>query len=482
MRAFGPAPMLESFQISPTFPVGLLWLGIFLQPWLDFYLEQAQNKTAAMRYEPINPDLFIQNRKRFMRQMQSDSIAIFHSNDMMPRSGDSFYPFRQNSGLFYLSGLDQAETVVALFPDCIKDGFQEVAFIKRVDETAALWSGDTYTREQARAISGIEKVFWLDEMDAILHELILLSKRVYLNLNEHDRFHSEIQTRDMRFARQLMERYPLHKYHRAQPILKKLLMVKSPLEGAIIQHAINITGKAFHRVLEFVRPGVKEYEVEAEITHEFIRNGASGHAYEPIVASGKNACVLHYCQNSAICQDESLLLLDFGAEYANYAADLSRTIPVNGQFTARQREVYDAVLRVLKQARQMLVPGATLEEYHKEVGKIMESELLGLKLLDKTDIKNQDEKRPAYKRFFMHGTSHHLGLDVHDSAHRYDPIQAGMVFTCEPGIYIPQENIGIRLENDILVTDEGPVDLMADILIEAEEIEEAMQVQVLSNG
>jgi Xaa-Pro aminopeptidase len=435
-----------------------------------------------MRYEPINPELFIQNRKRFMRQMQSDSIAIFHSNDLMPRSGDSFYPFRQNTGLFYLSGLDQPETLIALFPDCIKDGFQEVAFIKRNDAVAAVWSGDSYTKEQARTISGIEKVFWLDEMDAILHELILLSKRVYLNLNEHDRFQSKIQTRDMRFARQLMERYPLHKYHRAQPILKKLLMVKSPLEGAIIQHAINITGQAFQRVLEFMRPGVKEYEVEAEITHEFIRSGANGHAYEPIVASGRNACILHYRQNGAVCQDGELLLLDFGAEYANYAADLSRTIPINGQFSPRQRAVYDAVLRVLQQARQMLVQGATLEEYHKEVGKIMESELLGLKLLDKTDLKNQDEKQPAYKRYFMHGTSHHLGLDVHDSAHRYDPIQAGMVFTCEPGIYIPEENIGIRLENDIFVTDQGPVDLMAAIPIEAEAIEEAMQASVLSNA
>ena len=434
-----------------------------------------------MRYEPINPDLFIQNRKRFMRKMQPDSIAIFHSNDLMPRSGDTYYAFRQNSGLFYLSGLDQEETVVVLFPDCIKDGFQEVAFIRKTDDVTAIWEGQKYSKEEAQAISGIGKIFWLEDMDRILHELILLAKRVYLNLNEHDRFQSDIQTRDVRFARQLMERYPLHKYHRAQPILKKLFMLKSPLEVALIQHAINITGKAFHRVLEFVKPGVLEYEVEAEVTHQFIRNGAAGHAYEPIVASGKNSCVLHYVQNSQVCKDGDILLLDFGAEYANYAADLSRTIPVNGQFSPRQRSVYDAVLRVLKGARQMLVPGTTLEEYHKEVGKMVESELLALKLLDKTDIKNQDEKLPAYKRFFMHGTSHHIGLDVHDPSHRYDPIQAGMVFTCEPGIYIREEGIGIRLENDILVTDEGPVDLMANIPIEAEAIEELMNAQVLSN-
>ncbi len=433
-----------------------------------------------MRYEPINPELFVQNRKRFMRKMQPDSIAIFHSNDLMPRSGDTFFPFRQNSGLFYLSGLAQEETVVVLFPDCIKEGFQEVAFIRRADEQSAIWEGPRYTKEEARAISGIEKIFWLDEMDRVLHELILLAKRIYLNLNEHDRFLSEIQTRDMRFARLLMERYPLHKYHRAQPILKKLFMQKSPLEIALIQHAINITGKAFNRVLEFVKPGLREYEVEAEVTHEFIRSGASGHAYEPIIAGGGNSCILHYVKNGQLLRDGELLLLDFGAEYANYAADLSRTIPVNGQFSARQRAVYDAVLRVLKGARQMLVPGITLEEYHKEVGKMVESELLGLKLLDKTDIKNQDEKSPAYKKFFMHGTSHHLGLEVHDPAHRYDPLQAGMVFTCEPGIYIREENIGIRLENDILVTDDGPVDLMADIPIEAEAIEERMNAPVLS--
>ncbi|MCB9273100.1 MAG: aminopeptidase P N-terminal domain-containing protein [Lewinellaceae bacterium] len=433
-----------------------------------------------MRYEPINPELFVQNRKRFMRKMQPDSIAIFHSNDLMPRSGDTFFPFRQNSGLFYLSGLGQEETVVVLFPDCIKEGFQEVAFIRRTDEVTAIWEGPRYSKEEARAISGIGKIFWLDEMDSVLHELILLAKRIYLNLNEHDRFQSEIPTRDMRFARQLMEQYPLHKYHRAQPILKKMFMQKSPLEVALIQHAINITGKAFDRVLEFVKPGLREYEVEAEITHEFIRSGAAGHAYEPIVASGANTCILHYVKNGQLLHDGGLLLLDFGAEYANYAADLSRTIPVNGQFSARQRAVYDAVLRVLKGARQMLVPGTTLEEYHKEVGKMVESELLGLKLLDKTDIKNQDEKSPAYKRFFMHGTSHHLGLDVHDSSHRYDPFQAGMVFTCEPGIYIREEQVGIRLENDILVTDDGPVDLMAGIPIEAEAIEEKMNAQVLS--
>ena len=433
-----------------------------------------------MKYAPINPELFKLNRKRFTRKMISDSIAIFHSNDLMPRNGDTFYPFRQNSDLFYLSGLDQEETVLVLFPDCIKDQFREIAFIKRTDEYIAIWEGHKYTKEEARQVSGIEKIYWLDEMDSILNELILLAKRIYVNPNENDRFHSEVATRNMRFAKKLMDRYPAHKYHRAQPILKKLAMIKSSVEIELIRKSIDITAKAFNRVLNFVKPGVIEYEVEAEITHEFLRNSASGHAYEPIVASGPNSCVLHYTQNNQACKEGALLLMDFGAEYANYAADLSRTIPVNGQFSDRQRAVYNAVHRVMNAAKAMLLPGTTLEEYHKEVGKLMESELLGLKLIDKTDIKNQDPEYPAYKKYFMHGTSHHLGLDVHDLANRYDPIQAGMVFTCEPGIYIREENIGIRLENDILVTDNEPVDLMENIPIDAEEIETLMNASVLN--
>lgn len=433
-----------------------------------------------MRYQPINPELFKLNRRRFTRKMLPDSIAIFHSNDLMPRNGDTFHPFRQNSDLFYLSGLDQEETVVVLFPDCVKEGFQEIAFIKRTDEFIAIWEGEKLTKEKATAISGIRKVYWLDQMDNILNELILLSKRIYVNPNENDRFNSAVEDRNLRFAKALQQRYPLHKYHRSQPILKKLAMIKSPLEVEIMQKAINITGDAFKRVLEFVQPGVMEYEVEAEITHQFIKNGANGHAYEPIVASGSNSCILHYVKNNQKCKEGDLLLMDFGAEYANYAADLSRTIPVSGQFTDRQRKVYDAVLSVMKGAKELLVPGTILEDYHKEVGKMMESALLDLKLLTPSDVEKQDPSYPAYKKYFMHGTSHHLGLDVHDLANRYDPIQAGMVFTCEPGIYIREEGIGIRLENDILVTDAGPVDLMANIPIEAEEIEELMNAGVLS--
>ena len=433
-----------------------------------------------MRYQPINPELFKLNRRRFIRKMLPDSIAIFHSNDLMPRNGDTFHPFRQNSDLFYLSGLDQEETVVVLFPDCVKEEFQEIAFIKRTDEFIAIWEGEKLTKEKATAISGIQKVYWLDQMDNILNELILLSKRIYVNPNENDRFNSAVEDRNLRFAKALQKRYPLHKYHRSQPLLKKLAMIKSPLEIELMQRAIHITGDAFKRVLEFVQPGVMEYEVEAEITHQFIKSGANGHAYEPIVASGANSCILHYVKNNQRCKEGDLLLMDFGAEYANYAADLSRTVPVSGQFTDRQRKVYDAVLTVMKGAQELLVPGTMLEDYHKEVGKMMESALLDLKLLTPSDIEKQDSSYPAYKKYFMHGTSHHLGLDVHDLANRYDPIQAGMVFTCEPGIYIREEEIGIRLENDILVTDAGPVDLMAGVPIEAEEIEELMNAGVLS--
>lgn len=434
-----------------------------------------------MKYESLNTELFKLNRKRFMRQMKPDSIAIFNSNDLMPRNGDVFYPFRQNSDLFALSGIDQEETVLVLYPNCIKEGFEEILFIKRTDEITAIWEGQKYSKEEAQKTAGLEKVFFLDQMDKILNELILLAKRVYINTNENDHFSSEVISRDLRFAKKLMDHYPAHKYHRAQPILKKMAMIKSHHEIAIIQNAINITEKAFRRVLDFVKPGVKEYEIEAEIIHEFIRNRANGHAYTPIIASGKSACILHYDKNNQTCNDGEVILMDFGAEYANYAADLSRSIPVSGQFNDRQRKVYDAVLRVMRLATQMLVPGYTLDEYHKEVGRLMESELLQLGLISKTDIKNQSKDYPAYKRYFMHGTSHHLGLDVHDLSNRYVPIQAGMIFTVEPGIYIPEENLGIRIENNILVTDEYPYDLTANIPVEAEEIEELMNALVASH-
>lgn len=428
-----------------------------------------------MKYHPLNPELYQSNRSRFMRKMSPDAIAIFHSNDEMPRSGDTVFPFRQNSALFYLSGLDQEETVLLLFPGCIKEGFQEVAFVKRTNDYLTVLNGYKLTLEEARAISGIDKIFWLDEMGSILHELILLAKRIYINIPEHDRFLSEAKNRDHRFLLDIQKHYPTHEFHRSAPLLKSLMMVKSPIEVEAIRHAIYITEQGFRRILRVAQPGIAEFELEAELTHEFIRRRANGHAFAPVIASGINTCILHYHRNTATCRDGELLLLDIGAEYANYAADVSRTIPVSGRFTPRQRMVYDAVLRTLKTARTMLVPGITLEDYHKEIGKVVESELLQMGLLDANDIKNQDPNFPAYKRFFMHGVSHHLGLDVHDTADRYAPLQAGMVLTCEPGLYLFQEGFGIRLENDILITDDGPVDLTQHIPIEAEEIETLMQ-------
>ena len=427
-----------------------------------------------MKYKSINPELFRYNRKRFARQMKPESVAIFHSNDRMPRNGDQFHPFRQSSSLFRLSGIDQEESVLVLFPDCPKEDTREVLFIKKTTEKQALYEGQLLNKEDARRVSGLAKVCWLEDMEVLLHELILLSKRVYVNLNENEYFHSDVLTRDHRFAQRLMQRYPAHKYHRSQPLMKHVSMIKSPWEIALIQESIDITGKAFDRVMKFIQPEVMEYEIEAEIIHEFIRNRANGHAYEPIVASGANACVLHYGKNNQPCKDGDLVLMDFGAEYANYAADLTRVIPVNGRFSDRQRAVYDAVLRTLEAATQMLVPGTMLDDYHKEVGKMMEQELIKLNLITRQDIKDQDPDHPAYKKYFMHGTSHHLGLDVHDLSNRYVPIQAGMVFTVEPAIYIQKEKMGIRLENNILVTDEGPVNLMSNIPIEAEAIEEIM--------
>ncbi len=433
-----------------------------------------------MKYKPLSPELYRLNRRRFTSQMKPDSIAIFQSNDLMPRSGDQFFQFRQNSALFSMCGLDQEETVLVLFPDCVKDGFQEVAFIKKTTEKIAIYGGHKFTKGEAQKISGIQKVFWLDEMDKILNELIFLSKRIYVNLNENEYYRSEVETRNLRFTKQLQQKYPAHKYHRSGPILKKMAMIKSKYEVVAIDKACEITEKAFRCVLEFVKPGVMEYEVEAEIIHEFIRNRANGHAYSPIVASGKNSCVLHYVDNNQICNDGDILLMDFGAEYANYAADMTRVIPINGQFTSRQKAIYKSVLKVMQEATQMLVPGMMIDDYHKEVGKMMEKELLQLKLISKTDIKNQDPDKPAYKKYFMHGTSHHLGLDVHDLSSQYVPIQAGMIFTVEPGIYIPDENIGVRLENNILVTDHEPVNLMASIPVEVEEIEELMNSSILT--
>ena len=428
-----------------------------------------------MKYAPLPSELFQQNRKRFVREMKPNTLAIFNANDEAPISADQYYDFRQNPGLFYLTGIDQEETMLLLFPGCPKDGCEEVLLIRRTNEQIAVWDGHKYTKAEAKAASGIEKVLFLDEAEALLHELIVLSEGIYLNLNEHEKFFSPVETRDLRYAKYLRNRYPAHTLYRSQPILKRLQMIKSHYELEAMRRAIAVTGQAFRRVLGFVRPDVMEYEVEAEIIHEFIRSGTTGHAYNPIIGSGKSACVLHYIENNKPCRNGDVLLMDFGCKYANYNADLTRTIPVNGRFTDRQRAVYDAVLRSFKMAKGLMVPGVTLEELNKEVGKFMESELIALHLITRDDVEKQDAATPAHKKYTIHSLSHHLGLDVHDVCFRYEPLRAGMVLTCEPGIYIPEENLGIRLENDILITDDGPVDLFDGIPIEVEEIEALMQ-------
>lgn len=426
-----------------------------------------------MRYKPFDSGLFVKNRKKLIEKLKPGALAIIHSNDEMPRNGDQFFPFRQNSDMFYLTGLDQEKCILVLFPDHPNEAMREMVFTVKTNDLMVTWYGHKYTHDQVTEVSGVETVKWLDDFDAVLHELMARAGIVYLNMNEYPRFSTPVPSRDLRFAHELKQKYPLHEYDRLAPIITKLRMVKEDEEIAAISRACEITGDAFGRVLNFVKPGVMEYEVEAEITHEYIRNGSSGHAYPPIVASGSNNCILHYGQNDRQCRDGDLLLLDFGAEYGNYAGDCSRTIPVNGKFTRRQRQVYEAVLRVLRQASQMLVPGTTIDSYHAKVCKLIENELIGLGLFTREDVRNQDPENPLFFKYYMHGTSHFMGLDVHDVGGKQDVLQKGMVLSCEPGIYIPEEGFGIRLENDILV-DDVPVDLMAHIPIEPDEIEALM--------
>lgn len=427
------------------------------------------------KYDSIDKQLFIDNRSRLKSKLKPNTIVIVNANDEMPRSADGHFPFRQNSDLFWLSGIDQEQTTLVLFPDHPLPEMREILFLRRTSKLIAVWEGHKYTEEEAKQASGIENIKWADSLMDILPGMVYLAEHICLNLNEHARMHNEVPNFDLRFAQKMKLQFPLHRYERLAPIMHDLRAIKSASEVALIQQAINITEKAFRRVLQFTQPNVWEYEVEAEILHEFIRNKATCPAYGSIIASGKNACVLHYVSNNQPCKDGDLLLMDFGAEYANYAADLTRTIPVSGRFTKRQRNVYNAVLRVMRAATRLLRPGTLIGEYHKQVGLLMEEELIGLGLLNADEVKKQNPNAPLYKKYFMHGTSHFLGLDVHDVGHIHRPIKAGMVFTCEPGIYIPEESIGIRLENDILVTDQEPIDLMANIPIEADEIEELMQ-------
>jgi len=428
-----------------------------------------------MKYDLIPNTLFIKNRKKFTAQMKPSSIAVFNSNDIYPVSADSTIPFQQHRDIFYLSGIDQEESIILLFPEASDPKYREVAFVRETNEHIAVWEGEKLTKEAATKVSGIQTVHWLSDFDKIFFDLMTEADTIYFNTNEHYRQAVETETREDRFIHRCKKDFPAHQWAKSNRILQEIRGVKEQEEIDLIQKACLITEKGFRRILGFVAPGVWEYEIEAEYIHEFIRNCSDGFAYTPIIASGQNANVLHYIENINQCKDGDLLLMDVGASYANYSSDMTRTIPVNGRFTKRQKEVYEAVLKVKNEATNMLVPGTIWKEYHKEVGKVMTSELLSLGLLDKADIQKEEKDRPAYKKYFMHGTSHHIGLDTHDYGALKTPMKANMVFTVEPGIYIPDEKMGIRLEDDVVIQEKGnPINLMSGIPIDPEEIEALM--------
>jgi len=437
-----------------------------------------------MKYEQIDKQLFIENRKKLALLLDKGSLAIFNANDVMPTNADGTMAFRQNNDLFWLSGVDQEESLLLLYPENPNEKEREILFLKETSELIAIWEGAKLNKEDAFTTSGIKTIYWLDELESKLKKLIKQVDTIYLNKNIHSRATTEVESRDDRFRKMIAEKFASKQIKEVAPIMHDLRSVKSSIELSLMQRACDITEKGFRRVLPFIRPGVMEYEIEAELMHEFLRNRSNGFAYQPIIASGVSSCVLHYIENNKPCKNGDILLMDIGAEYANYASDLTRSVPANGRFSVRQKAVYTAVFRVMKQATNMLRPGTIMADYHKEVGKIMESdkevgkimesELIQLGLLDKHDVQKQDTENPLYKKYFMHGTSHYLGLDVHDVGNFETPMKEGMVFTCEPGIYILKEALGIRLENDILVTKDKPFDLMQNIPIELEEIEDLM--------
>jgi Xaa-Pro aminopeptidase len=428
-----------------------------------------------MKYHSIDSRLFIKNRNKFMAQMNPRSVAVFNSNDIYPISADSTLPFEQHRDIFYLSGIDQEESILLLFPDAPDESQKQMLFLKETNEHIAVWEGEKLTKKAAFEISGIKTVHWLHDFEKVLSEMMGYSETMYINTNEHYRAIVETETREARFIKKWKSDYPAHQVAKSNPILQRLRSVKESEELDLIQKACDITEKGFRRILPFVQPNTMEYEIEAELIHEFIRHRSKGFAYTPIIASGINNTVLHYIQNNQQCKAGELILLDVAAEYANYSSDLTRTIPVSGRYSDRQKAVYKSVLRVKNEATKMLTPGTLLKDYHKEVGKIMTSELLGLGLIDTADIQNENPEKPAYKKYFMHGTSHFLGLNTHDYGIVTEAIQANMVFTVEPGIYIPAEGFGIRLEDNVVVQETGePFNLMRNIPIEIDEIESLM--------
>lgn len=428
-----------------------------------------------MKYLPIDVQLFINNRKRFKKNLKENSLAVFNSNDVYNTGADSTLPFSQHRDIFHLSGVDQEESILVIFPSCKNTSHKEILFLKETNEHIAVWEGEKLTKKRATEVSGISTIYWLNQFESIFRQLVIESENVYLNANEHLRTKNEMETREDRFVKKFKSDFPNHSILRSAPIMHKIRSIKDPLEIELMQKACDITEKGFRRILKFVETGKMEYEIEAELIHEFLSNRSKGFAYSPIIASGSSACVLHYGENNKSCNEGDIILMDFGAEYANYSSDLTRCIPVNGKFTSRQKEVYNSVLRVKNDATKLLKPGVLLNEYHKMVGEIMEKELIKLQLISNQDVKDQDPNWPAYKKYFMHGTSHYIGLDTHDLGSWTNPIEENMVFTVEPGIYIPEEGLGIRLEDDVVVQKNGnPINLMKNIPIEADEIEELM--------
>ncbi|MEC7653702.1 MAG: aminopeptidase P family protein [Bacteroidota bacterium] len=427
-----------------------------------------------MRYQKLPSSLYVRNRKAFMDAMENKGLALFFSNDIYPTSADGTLPFKQAADVFYLSGVDQEETILLLFPDAYDPRDREILFSLETSEELAIWHGAKLTKSEATEQTGIQNVQWLVNFDSTLHRLMAEAEVLYLNDNQHTRASSPVETREMRENERIRAKYPNHTIGRSAPILHKIRSVKSDEEIVQMQRACDITKAGFDRVLQFVKPGVMEYEIEAEFMHEFLRRGSRGFAYTPIIGSGFNACVLHYIENDCECKDGDVILMDVGAEYGNYASDMTRCIPVSGRFTDRQKAVYNSVYSVMQEAMKLLKPGLSLHEYHKDVGELMTKQLLDLKLIDKHDVEKQNPAWPAYKKYFMHGTSHFIGLDVHDVGLWHDSIQVGNVFTVEPGIYIREENLGIRLENDIVIKKDGFVDLMGHIPLQVEEIEDAM--------
>ena len=427
------------------------------------------------KYLPLDNNIFIQNRKRFMAKMQPNSIAIFVSNDEFPLNGDALHHFQQNSDLFWLSGIEQEGSMVILFPNNPDPKYREVLVLTRPQELKEIWDGKRVRANEATAISGMNTIVWADSVDAMLQTWIHLADAIYLDSNENDRKNNLVRTSEYRFIDEMQSRYPLHQYLRAAKLLKDLRGIKTKEEVQVIQKAIDITEVAFRRLLKFIQPGVYEYEIEAEIYHSFLSQRASGPAYHSILASGDNARTLHYVSNNNQCKDGELILMDFGAAYGGYNADLTRTVPVNGKFTKRQKEVYNACLHLHDYAKSILKPGISIVKYTDKVGEEATKQFLKIGLLSKSDIKNEDAENRAYRKYLYHGISHHLGIDVHDLGTRTAPIQAGMVFTVEPGIYIKEEKMGVRIENNIWITKTGHQDLFKNIPIKADEIEALMK-------